>query len=164
MNPPPAAAAPGPELRDIHLPPAPGWWPPAPGWWLLALAAAALLAWLFFHLYKRARRRRYRREIMLELDRCVGAARGDPGALATALSQFLRRLSRRAEPAASVLSGEPWLQHLDRCAASEEFSHGIGRVLIEAPYRPAAAYDAAALIALVRRCTRQVLQEQRADV
>jgi len=130
MSPPPAAAAPGPELRDIHLPPAPGWWPPAPGWWLLALAAAALLAWLFFHLYKRARRRRYRREIMLELDRCVGAARGDPGALATALSQFLRRLSRRAEPAASVLSGEPWLQHLDRCAASEEFSRGIGRVLI----------------------------------
>src|SRR5690606_27121013 len=30
----PAAA---PDLRDIHLPPAPAWWPPAPGWWLLAI-------------------------------------------------------------------------------------------------------------------------------
>jgi len=29
-------------LRDIHQPPAPGWWPPAPGWWLLA--ALVLLA------------------------------------------------------------------------------------------------------------------------
>ena len=24
-------------LRDIHLPPEPGFWPPAPGWWILAL-------------------------------------------------------------------------------------------------------------------------------
>ena len=31
-----SAAPAGPDLRDIHLPPAPSWWPPAPGWWLLA--------------------------------------------------------------------------------------------------------------------------------
>ena len=39
----------GPDLRDIHLPPAPSWWPPAPGWWLLALVlliAIALGAWM----------------------------------------------------------------------------------------------------------------------
>jgi hypothetical protein len=159
----PAAAAAGPELRDIHLPPAPGWWPPAPGWWLLAIAAIALLAWLIVHLYKRHQRRRYRRAVMRELERCIGDARGEPEALAAALSRFLRRLSRHGAPATGTLVGESWLQHLDRCAASDEFSRGIGRVLIEAPYRAATAYDAAALVALVRRCTRRVLQESVAD-
>jgi hypothetical protein len=163
MNPPTAAAAAAPELRDIHLPPAPGWWPPAPGWWFLAIAAVALLAWLVVHLYKRHRRRRYRRAVMSDLDRCIGGARGEPEALAAALSRFLRRLSRRNAPSTGTLVGESWLQHLDQCAATKEFSHGIGRVLIEAPYRPIMAYDAAALIALVRRCTRRVLQESGAD-
>ena len=43
------AAAQGPVLRDIHLPPDPSWWPPAPGWWMLAgllLLLALLAAWL----------------------------------------------------------------------------------------------------------------------
>ena len=38
------APPPGPQLRDIHLPPAPSWWPPAPGWWVLAALLAARAA------------------------------------------------------------------------------------------------------------------------
>ncbi|HEX6832517.1 MAG TPA: DUF4381 family protein, partial [Rudaea sp.] len=53
MNP-----APGPELRDIHVPAPPSWWPPAPGWWLLAAIIIALLAFVAFHLYKKLQRRR----------------------------------------------------------------------------------------------------------
>jgi hypothetical protein len=158
----PASAAPGPELRDIHLPPPPGWWPPAPGWWLLALVAGALLALLCVYLYRTWQRRRQRRAVLAELDRCIAAARGDPAALATALSRFLRRMSRRSTPGAIALSGEAWLQHLDGRGGSDEFSAGIGRALIDAPFRPAAQYDTAALSALVRRWTRRVLDEERA--
>jgi hypothetical protein len=158
----PASAAAGPELRDIHLPPAPGWWPPALGWWLLALLAGALLTLLLVYLYRSWQRRRRRRAVLAELDRCIAAARGDPAALATALSHFLRRMSRRSSPGAVALSGDAWLQHLDRGTGSDEFTAGVGRALIEAPFRRAAHYDAAALSALVRRWTRRVLDEERA--
>ena len=154
MNPPAEA---GPVLRDIHLPPAPGWWPPAPGWWLLAIVVLALLAWLFSHLRRRLRVRRRRRAIMAELERCIDATRHDPAALATVLSRFLRRLSKQADNANAALAGERWLEHLDQGAGSDEFTRGIGRVLIEAPFRPVMQYDAAALVALVRRWTRTAL-------
>lgn len=42
------------ELRDLHVPDAPGWWPPAPGWWLMALLALALATCLHL-LWKRRR-------------------------------------------------------------------------------------------------------------
>jgi hypothetical protein len=154
MNP---AADAGPALRDIHLPPAPGWWPPAPGWWVLALLAVALSAWLVVYLYRIWRRRRYRRAVMSEFDRCIGAVRNDPAALAAALSNFLRRLCKHEDAAKAALAGEPWLAHLDRGIDSDEFTRGVGRALIEAPFRRTAQYDSAALIALVRRWTRRAL-------
>ena len=156
MNP---SADAGPTLRDIHLPPAPGWWPPAPGWWLLAIVALALLGWLLVVGYRSWLRRRRRRAILAELDRCIDTARSDPAALATALSQFLRRLSKQNDSANAALPGERWLEHLDQGADSDEFTRGIGRVLIEAPFRPVMQYDAAALIALVRRWTRRELAQ-----
>ena len=155
-----APAAAGPVLRDIHPPPAPGWWPPAPGWWIVALVVVALLAWCIVYLYRNYQRRRYRRAVLRELDACIARARSDPAALATQLSAFLRRLDRRGGTAASALPGDRWLEHLDRRNASDEFTRGIGRVLVEAPYRQVMIYDAAALIALVRRCTRRVLDSE----
>ena len=154
----PAAA--GPELRDIHMPPAPGWWPPAPGWWLLALVALAALSLLCLYVHRAWQRRRRRRAVLAELDRCIAAARGDPVELATALSRFLRRLARQRHSDVVALSGSAWLEHLDRGVASDEFSAGIGRVLIDAPFRRAAQYDGAALQALVRRWTRRTLEER----
>jgi hypothetical protein len=156
VNPPSDA---GPVLRDIHLPPAPDWWPPAPGWWVLALAALALLVWLFVLCYRSWRRRLRRRAVLAELDRKIDATRNDPIALATALSHFLRRMSKQAGNEAAALAGERWLEHLDAAAGSDEFTGGVGRVLIEAPFRPVMQYDAPALIALVRRWTRHALEQ-----
>lgn len=153
MNP-----ADGPALRDIHLPPTPGWWPPAPGWWLLAgiglLALGLILRWAHRQLAKRRRQLL----VMRELDRCVERARNDPVALAAALSHFLRRVVLRDTPAAAAYEGERWLDYLDQRCGDGEFRQGIGRVLIEAPFRPAMSYDTVALIALVRRWTRGLLE------
>ena len=157
MNP-----AAGPELRDIHMPPPPGWWPPAPGWWVVALAVLALLALASVYLYRIWRRRRYRKAVLAELDRRIAAAGNDPAALATELSRFLRRVSRQQQPSAVALSGKAWLEHLDRGVASDEFSAGVGRALTQAPFQPAPQYDAAALRALVRRWTRRTLERERA--
>ncbi len=159
MSPPNAAPA-GPVLRDIHLPPAPGWWPPAPGWWLLAAVVIAIFICIFIYARRKYRQRRYRLALMAELDRCIGEAHGNPSALAATLSRFLRRLSRQTAPASATLAGERWLEHLDACAATNEFTSGVGRILIEAPYRREPTYDTAALIALVRRWVRGMLDRQ----
>jgi hypothetical protein len=136
-------------LRDIHLPAAVGWWPPAPGWWLLlglGLVLAATVAWLV-----RCRRRsRDRRLALAELDRLAGLP---PEQLAAALSELLRRAALCHFPARECagLCGEAWLAFLDRPFADQPFSHGVGRVLLDAPYRPSSAVDAQQLLALGRR-------------
>ncbi len=155
MNP-----AAGPTLRDIHLPPPPGWWPPAPGWWLLGLAIVLCGIFAFKKLYTMQNTRRTRKAVMTELDRYIDAARGDPAALAAALSQFLRRMALRDTPAAAALPDERWLRYLDSHLVGDEFARGVGRVLLDAPFRPAQAYDCAALIALVRRWTRNALDAE----
>ncbi len=146
MNP-----ATGPELRDIHLPPPPSWWPPAPGWWLLAVLALGVLIFAIVYAYKLLQRRRHRLALLAEFERMVAAVQDDRSALASALSTFLRRLALRRTPASAAMSGEAWLAHLDGSIGSDEFSAGVGRVLLDAPYRVRADYDATALIALVRR-------------
>ena len=147
----------GPELRDIHLPPAPDWWPPAPGWWIVALLCLAGTVVALYTLWQLLRRRRVRRALLAELDRYIGSAGNDPASLAAALSQFLRRMALRDDPFAAALHGEAWLRWLDVRGRSEEFSRGIGRALLDAPYQTSPAFDGAALTELVRHWTRCTL-------
>jgi len=69
---------------------------------------------------------------------------------------FLRRLALRDAHAAAY-TGERWLEYLDACGGGEDFRSGIGRVLIDAPFRAHCEYDSVALIALVRRFVRNAL-------
>jgi hypothetical protein len=155
----PAAMNPaaGPILRDIHLPPPPGWWPPAPGWWLLTGIIILCCILAFMKLRKMHNKARIRRAILSELDRCIADAHSDTALLAAALSQFLRRMALRENPAAAAFTDKRWLAYLDSRTAGDEFAHGVGRVLLDAPFRATHAYDAPALIALVRRWTRNAL-------
>jgi len=146
----------GPVLRDIHLPPPPGWWPPASGWWILAAIAVGLGIVALYKLYKLRKRRRYERAVLRELDISIDANRHDPAGLAAALSLFLRRLALR-DAHAAALSGERWLEYLDARGGGEGFRHGVGRILIDAPFRAHCDYDADGLVALVRRFTRNAL-------
>jgi len=167
MNP-----ASGPELRDIHLPPTPGWWPPAPGWWLLALFALLALAFGVRWLLRRERRRRWRRSVSAELERIVAAhaASADSRRLATDLSQLLRRASLLLDAHAAALHGEAWLDFLDARlpAGVGTFRAGVGSALVDAPFRrpddAAAGVDAVTLIALVRRWFAHALREAPARV
>jgi len=158
MNP-----AAGPELRDIHLPPAPGWWPPAPGWWLLALLLLVVVVLGSRRAWRHLRRRRWRSRVQAELARIAAAHAqgGDALAAARATSQLLRRATLRIDPAAAALAGEAWLDFLDSRwppaeAARGPFRHGPGRVLVDAQYRrpgpdEALRGDVERLLALARR-------------
>ncbi len=152
----------GPELRDIHLPMDPSWWPPAPGWWMLAAIVIGLLTGLLLWGHGRLHRRRWRRQIMGELDRIVAseALRKDPPRLIGELSQLLRRSGRLIDAAAPALRGSAWLAFLDANLGGEEFSQGPGKVLLEGPFQRQASVDVDALLALVRRWMIHVLENR----
>ena len=154
-----AAATQGPELRDIHLPAPPSWWPPAPGWWLLAILAITLCIFLFLYFYRMRQRRLRRRALVAEFER-IAAAHTDAPTLAAALSAFLRRLAMHTTPSAATLAGEAWLAHLDARLGGEEFSKGVGRALVEAPYRAQAEFDAPALVALARQVVHRFCEKE----
>jgi len=123
-------------LRDYHLPPPIGWWPTAPGWWLLALLLASAAAAGAF-LLRRHRRRAVHRLAAAELRRLQAAPLTDAEKLSR-LSILLRRVGLTLAPRGEVagLTGEAWLQWLDRPLARPAFSRGGGRLLLEGPYRP----------------------------
>ena len=127
-------------LRDIHLPVPVSWWPLAIGWWILlalVICVAAVTVWF----YLRRQRIRYSAVHLarVELDqlRARYLQHNDVKLLAGELSILLRRLSISAYPREETasLTGERWLQHLDRLLPDKPFSSGAGRILIEAPYR-----------------------------
>ncbi|WP_456374643.1 DUF4381 domain-containing protein [Thiolapillus sp.] len=148
------------QLKDIHLPPAIGWWPPAPGWWLLALLAVGSMIWLGWYLRRRASRPNLSREAQAALHDIHAAwlEHGNDARLAGDLSALLRRMAISACPHTDVagLTGEAWLRWLDAGLEGEAFEKGIGRVLLESAYRPDVRLeDPEALLALVRRWLEQ---------
>lgn len=118
-------------LRDIHQPPPPSWWPPAPGWWMVF--AALLLAFAAWTWWKH--RRKLRRIAITRLfDDAVSAAE-TPAAKIAAMSEQLRRASRRIDPDADRLEGDDWLRFLDRGLPQPMFAAGAGALLRDGGFR-----------------------------
>ena len=149
-------------LRDLHVPAAVSWWPPAPGWWFLSAAAVlGYLQWrylLFTRWFRKPRRTSpllgvgaVARDEMVGLRMRFDETR-NVHELVSSLSILLRRVALELFPREEVaaLTGESWLRWLDERAQGDVFSVGIGRVLIDAPYRSpeqvAATVDGEALL------------------
>lgn len=148
----PASMAQTLPLRDLHLPPPPGWWPPALGWWLLTGLAIGLVLLLWI-LWKRARRLRYRRDALYQLTRLEQASSLPDNTLVAELSALLRRAALCAFPGESCagISGEAWLHFLDRPLKDEPFSSGVGRPLATGPYQRSVEVERTELLLLCRR-------------
>lgn len=148
----PAAPLPdGPQLRDIHLPPAPAWWPLAPGWWMLAvLALLAVVAVAV--LWRRRRKLQQRGRLLLgELEKMTARHRrdGDDAALAAALHQLLRRVARSHDESATQQCGERWRQTLARVPVAAATLDRLC-LLDQAIYRPQAKLDVPATLIAAR--------------
>jgi len=126
-------------IRDLHLPQAIGWWPLAPGWWVLIALVAAGLLYLLYRAYKKWRWNAARRVALGELARVRNeyASGMDAVTLATELSELLRRTMLAYAPRNEVasLTGQSWLQWLDRGLDDQPFTKGSGRTLVSLPYR-----------------------------
>lgn len=148
-------------LHDIHLPAPVGWWPPAPGWWALAVLVPALL-WLLVWLVRRRRRPTPEKLALLELRLLELDAELPVQDKLRRLGTLLRRVAIRLYPRAEVaaLTGEAWLEWLDRPFGTPRFRAAPGRILVEAAYRRQAEADVDALIGLCREWVRRVGKEQ----
>ena len=128
-------------LRDIHEPAMIAGWPPAPGWWVLAVIGVALLVSLVVWLLKRHAANRYRREALKELETLQASWQSarDNQVYLQDLQTLLKRvaLTRFDREAVAGLTGEAWVQFLDRSGGSRSFSMGAAEVLIDGNYRPA---------------------------
>jgi hypothetical protein len=148
----------GPVLRDIHLPPGPGWWPPAPGWWVLA-ALAILLLIVAAGIVRRRRLPRRRWQLArheLQSMQAQHARHGDDADLAAGISQLLRRAARLCEADAASTDGAAWNATLLRLAPDAATAQAL-LDLQPAMYRPHAALDVAATADAARRWLRHVL-------
>jgi Ca-activated chloride channel family protein len=129
-----------------------------PQTWPSRIALALLLAGVAAAIWGFVRHRyinRYRREALAELDRI---RRADPEArseLLARLTLLVRRTALAAFPRGTVapLVGAAWLSFLDRSYGGEEFSRGVGRLLVDGPYqgRPPDDAELQSLVGLVSR-------------
>ncbi len=150
-------------LRGLHLPDAVGWWPLAPGWWLLGALLAVGCGLLFRSLLRHRAHAAARRKALRQLEesRSAYAYHGNPVTLGAEISELLRRTMLAYAPRAEVagLTGEAWLEWLDRDLDQPLFREGAGRSLLDLPYRnpESAAQDAdiEAMLAAVRERLRK---------
>ncbi|HEV2607604.1 MAG TPA: DUF4381 domain-containing protein [Xanthomonadaceae bacterium] len=139
-----------PALRDIHLPPSPGWWPPAPGWWMLAALLSIASVWGVRRALRMRKRWRRIAASRKEYDRALDAACDAPGKLAAA-SLLLRRAAKAHDPRAASLEGEAWLRYLDGDDPVQPFSTGAGKLLRDGGFRREVADDVAPTLMLARQ-------------
>jgi len=129
------------QLRDIHLTDPPGLWPLALGWWCVIIATLLLIA-IGIWLWARGReQRRFRHAVRDELSGIEAAwqTHADPARLATELAELLRRTVRQIEPTAVALTGQAWLQTLNRLGNTDAFTRSLGQLFVQQVYAPNAA-------------------------
>jgi hypothetical protein len=131
------------QMRDIHGPDPVPLWPPAPGWWVVAAALLSLtLLWLALSGWRAARERDWRRDANRRMRRLKkGLARNDSRAVASELSELLRRvaMARYGRAECAGLAGRDWLAWLKGKDPVRFDWVKHGKPLLELPYVPPGA-------------------------
>ena len=128
------------QLRDIHQPNMIENWPPAPGWWLLAILALVFLIVVINRCLRHWRDNQYRREAIKEINELLKdwQYHQNDQVYLTSLQELLKRVALTAFPRDKVasLTGEAWVQFLDRSTDSRDFSVGEMELLVDGAYKP----------------------------
>ena len=126
-------------LRDLHLPEPISWWPLAPGWWLVIALVLFALGWLLLRAWRKYQFHAPRRYAIRELATLESEylEHRNPVTLGQQLSELLRRAMIAYAPRHEVagLTGEAWLEWLDKDLPVPYFHTAGGKSLLQLPYR-----------------------------
>ena len=145
------------QLRDVHVPQAPGLWPPAIGWWLVGFLLLALLLGALLWL-RRWRVEAWRRAALREYQRLMAESPGPQ--TAQKLSVLMRRVALKAEPRYKVAGAtdQEWLSVLDRIGQTNQYSEGVGKLLTVLPYRELSADAATDELSSLFKLTKRTIE------
>ncbi|MCW5589387.1 MAG: DUF4381 domain-containing protein [Legionellales bacterium] len=143
------------QLKPLHLPPAITFWPPAPGWLILSalvIFMSAGIVYYFIRRYQNQRGKRFALQQLHTLQQQFAQPDYRPQIISN-ISQLLKRVALLHHPRQQVagLTGTKWLQFLDESGHTQDFQHGIGKILISAPYNQHIPENAEELFPLVKR-------------
>ncbi len=140
-------------LRDIHLPLPVSYFPPALGWWLL-LIGLPLLAGFGYWLYRYFTRNTPVKTAKKLLAGLKASSIPEQQKIAE-LAILIRRvaISVAARDNCASLTGQAWLEYLDKSLKNKDFSQGIGQCLIQVNYQqtPSSSVDMNELFKLTER-------------
>lgn len=154
-------SAPGPVLREIHVPTA-AWWPLAPGWWVVVVVAVLLVAAVAVWLWRRARRG-VLQAVLQEIDglETTFERSHDTAAMVAGASRLLRRVAMRVDRDAAAAHGDTWRTFLRRYARDLR-AEALFDELVDAPFRVSPDIDARALPDALRGWCRRALASSHA--
>ncbi len=130
------------NLNDIHLPDAVSVWPLALGWWLVLGVVIAILmgGWIFMRYWRK--KAAYR--LALQQLKALRPVKGqDDAARLADLAVFLRRAAMTLDQHESVaaLTGQDWLNYLNRRLPDQPFKGAMGTYLITGAYQSKTSVD-----------------------
>jgi len=122
------------DFVELVAPADVSWWPQTAGWWWLGALLAGFAACRGWRYLRRWYRNRYRREAAARLQRLADAPGGEiPVADINRLLKLAALVAYSRERVAR-LSGEEWVEFLNRQCAAPPFSPEQGRLLALATY------------------------------
>ncbi len=148
----PAVNSPVPNtemLRDIHLPDAISWWPPAIGWWLVL--AIIILSIVFipklYHYFTFTPLKKVAKQSFEEITSLYNN-NNDVKQLITDTSKLLRQvaMSYYSRQEVAQLTGDKWIEVLNKISEKVVFSEEMQQSLINAPYQKQAEINPQQLI------------------
>ena len=119
-----------PELRDIHIPQDLSSFPMGYGWWVIVLIC--ILSWGAYKFIRLAIIKSKKRYALKLLNNNTS---NNIKKSASAMSEVLRRICVYKYPEALVLSGNDWIEFLNKKAKSK-LDNATAKLLVDAPYMP----------------------------
>jgi len=147
------------NLKGLHMPGPISMWPLAPGWHLLLFLFAIVVGFGLIRLFFYWLHKRRRQLVMMELQQLALSYPKSPAENLSKISMLVRRISLALFKREHVagLQGEAWLRFLDKQGHTDQFSHGVGRYLLSAPYQSRSKIDIQGLCLLIENWINRVL-------
>lgn len=153
------------QLKDIHLPIPISMWPLAPGWIMLIILSTLILSYVFYRWYEAKQKKHTVKFALAQLKKLQGLTLHNPQNIniAAEISTLIRRTAlhyfRREDIAG--LSGEQWLNFLNRSGNTNRFNQEVANLITDAPYQKTTNKDLTPLFDITKTWLLNITKKKR---